>query len=267
MEFAAFNPATGAEMARDVVYAYAPRDGRDVALHVDIYRPAAAARPALMLVWLHGGDFHTGNHAHGGHRRLARWLTAAGVALATPQIRLGAGEADLCDDLRARLPGPTEAAPGVPAGPEALAAMEDIVRFLGWLEGARAAIGIRGRPVLGGSRAGAVSAFNVAFAAPWFGLERPEPGGILSFSGAFAWPELYTLGRCPVFALHNPADSGMPIGPVRRMAEADSGVELIEAPEQTPGAIRVWPNEPKRDFYGRIATLLEEWSAAAVAQG
>jgi len=261
-------PAVGSELARGVAYTDAPAGGAEVALHVDIYRPSADQRPAPVLVWLHGGDFRSGDYAHVKHRRLARQLTIEGFALATPQFRLGSGAADLSPPVRERLPELQETArDGVPAGPPALAAMEDVAAFLRWLDAAREEIGIAGRPVLGGSAAGAVTAFNVAFAAPALGLERPEPGGLLSFSGGLAWPEFHVPGRYPVFALHNPADGHIPPASVRRLAEADSGVQLIEAPEQTQGAIRVWPKEPKPDFYGRIRAMVRAWAGAGPTAG
>lgn len=267
MRFDDFLPAAGAEWAQGVVYGQARARSADRPLHVDIYRPAARHRPAPVLVWLHGGDFHAGTHAHATHHRLARQLTSEGLAVVTPQYRPGATADDLSPSVRARLSSLKDSAQdGVPAGPPALAAMEDIAAFLRWLERARAEIGITGRPVLGGGAAGAVTAFNTIFLAPRLGLERPDPGGILSFSGGLAWPDCYLPGRCPVFALHNPADRVIPPASVRRLAEADTGVRLIEAPEQAHGAIRVWPGERKPETYGRIRALLRAWHITEPAE-
>ncbi|WP_397544603.1 hypothetical protein, partial [Roseovarius salis] len=182
------------------------------------------------------------------------------IALVVPELRLAAGADDLPPALRRRMAELPEPLHGLPAGPEALAAMADAVACLGWLEAARDRIGLAGRPVLGGTAAGALTAFNVAYAAPAIGLDRPEPGGILSYSGGFAWPGLFVPGRYPVFALHNPFDTRIPVQSVRRLAETDPDVELIEAFDHGPGTLRVWPQEPRDHVFGRIRTLVQEWS-------
>lgn len=266
MEFTEFDAKSGARMAADLVYGAAPLEGEMRPLQATIYLPEPGDLPPPLLVWFHGGGFRSGHYGQVHIRRLARQLTGTGFALATPGYRLGAGEGDLGPAVRTRLPElaklPQAGDPAQLAGPAALAACEDAAAFLRWLEARREALPFAGRPVLGGSGAGAVTAFNLACLAPWLGLERPEPGGILSYSGGFAWPELYIPGRYPVFALHNPADTEMGIASIRALSVRDPALELLEAMEQDHGALRVHPKEPKPVTFGRIRAMLSKWSAA-----
>lgn len=265
--FADFDARAGTRVAADVVYGHAPLGGRRQALHASIFLPRPAPGPPPMLVWLHGGDFHGGRHDQVHVRRLARQLAAEGFALAAPQYRLGAGVEDLGAGVRARLDDlaalPVADDPARLGGAAALAATEDAARFLSWLGAQGPALALAGRPVLGGSGAGAITAFNAAFLAPWLGLRRPEPGGILSYSGGFAWPDLYRPGRYPVFALHNPFDIEIGIASIRALSARDPGLELIEAMEQAHGALRVHAKEPKTVTFGRIRAILAAWSASA----
>ena len=265
MEFGVFDGRAGSRVAADVVYGQAPLGGQEVALRASVYLPKPGGRPPPLLVWIHGGGFRDGSHDQLQIRRLARQLTIEGFALATPEYRLGAEEADLAVETRVRLTAlerlPVAGEPWM-AGAAAIAATEDVARFLSWLEGQRAELGFAGRPVLGGSGAGAVTAFNAAYLAPFLKLERPEPGGILSYSGGFAWPELYEPGKYPVFALHNPFDETLSIAPVRALSQMDPEMELIEAWEQEHGLLRVHPQETKPVTFGRIRGLLEAWSGA-----
>ena len=267
LEFGDFDKRAGTRMVADAVYGHAPLDGQEVALHATLYLPKQRRRrPPPLLVWIHGGGFRDGTHDQLQIRRLARQLTIEGFALATPEYRLGAGAADLSEGSRARLDElermPVAEGAGWFSGAAAIAAAEDLSRFMTWLEGVRDEIGFAGRPVLGGSGAGAVTAFNLAFLAPWLGLERPEPAGILSFSGGFAWPELYEAGKYPVFALHNPFDEKLAIGSIRALSQLDPELELLEAWEQEHGLLRVHPKETKPVTFGRIRGFVERWTAA-----
>ncbi|MEQ8896644.1 MAG: hypothetical protein RID23_06095 [Roseovarius sp.] len=264
LEFGVFDGKAGSRVAGDVVYGHAPLGGQEVALHATLYLPKPGGRPPPLLVWIHGGGFRDGSHDQLQIRRLARQLTIEGFALATPEYRLGAEAADLSAATRARLTVlenvPVAGEPWM-AGAAAIAAAEDVAVFLNWLEGVRAELGFAGRPVLGGSGAGAVTAFNAAYLAPVLGLQRPEPGGILSYSGGFAWPELYEPGKYPVFALHNPFDEVLGIASVRALSQRDPEMELIEAWEQEHGLLRVHPQETKPTTFGRIRGMLEAWAA------
>ncbi len=263
MEFTEFETKTGTRIAADLVYGEAPLGGAMQPLQATIYLPKPGGSPPPLLVWIHGGGFTGGHYGQVHIRRLARQLTGTGFALATPGYRLGAVEGDLGPAVQARLAElakvPQVGDPGQLAGPAALAACEDVAAFLRWLEARRDALPLSGRPVLGGSGAGGVTAFNLAFLAPWLGLERPEPAGILSFSGGFAWPGLYTPGRYPVFALHNPADTELGIASIRALSARDPALELLEAIEQDHGALRVHPKEPKAVTFGRIRAMLSKW--------
>lgn len=266
MEFASFDGKAGTRVAADVVYGHAPLAGQEVALHATLYLPRPGGRPPPLLVWIHGGGFRDGSHDQLQIRRLARQLTIEGFALATPEYRLSAEETDLSPATRTKLT-PLERLPvaddaGWISGASAIAAAQDLAQFMTWLEEAREEIGYAGRPVLGGSGAGAVTAFNLAYLAPWLGLERPEPAGILSYSGGFAWPELYEPGKYPVFALHNPFDETLGIASVRALSQRDPELELIEAWEQEHGLLRVHAKEPKPVTFGRIRAMLEAWTAA-----
>jgi len=266
MGFGVFDGKAGSRVAADTVYGRAPLGGQEAALHATLYLPKPGGRPPPLLVWVHGGGFQGGHHDQLQIRRLARQLTIEGFALATPEYRLGAGEADLSAQTRGRLAElervPVAEGADWMAGAAAIAATEDLARFMVWLEGARAELGFAGRPVLGGSGAGAVTAFNAAYLAPFLGLARPEPAGILSYSGGFAWPELYEPGKCPVFALHNPFDEVLGIGSIRALSQMDPALELIEAWEQEHGLLRVHPQETKPVTFGRIRGMLEAWTAA-----
>lgn len=258
---AAFDARAGTRMAAAVVYGDAPLAGRRIALEATLYLPAAGGAPAPVLVWLPGA-----RRDRVRTRRLARHLTAEGCALAAPRLRWQAVEADLSPATRARLPALADLppAPGAAAlaGPAALAATEDAALFLGWLVARAPALGLAGRPVLGGSGAGAAVAFNAAFLAGLLALERPDPGGILCYSGGFAWPALYRPATCPVFAMHNPFDAILPIGSVRALARADPALELVEAWLQDHGALCAHPREPRPVTFGRIRDRLRDWAGA-----
>lgn len=263
-EFTEFDRRTGARMAEDVIYARARQAGGQVALTVTLYLPAIGAGAAPVLVWMPPAG--AAGATHGGMivRRLARQLTSEGLALAVPRFRPAAAEDDLLPETRARLAALAQVpvAPGVEAltGPAVLAAAEDGARLLNWLVARQGMLGLAARPVLGGSGAGAASAFGVAWLAPWLGIERPDPGGILCYSGGFAWPTLCQAGLCPVFALHNPADETMPIGSMRALSQADPGVHLVESFLQDHGALRIHPRERRQDTFGRIRGLMREWA-------
>jgi len=266
-ELIEFDRRTGARMAEDVIYARARQAGGQVALTVTLYLPAAGAGAVPGLVWMPPAGAAVA--AHGGMivRRLARQLTSEGLALAVPCFRPAAAEDDLLPATRARLAALAQVpvTPGAEAltGPAVLAAAEDGARFLNWLVARQGVLGLAGRPVLGGRGAGATSAFGVAYLAPWLGIERPDPAGILCYSGGFAWPTLCQAGLCPVFALHNPADEAMPIGPIRALTRVDPGVHLVESFQHDHGALRTHPHERRPDTFGRIRGLMREWADTA----
>jgi len=269
LEFADFDAGTGTRVAAGAVYGTALLGAGPRSLRASLYLPKAARTPVPVLVWMHGGGFETGDPDTLQIRRLARQLTARGFALAAPQYRLGAQEADLSPEARGKL-GALAAMPATQgaealAGPRAIAAAEDVARFLDWLAARAEGLGLCPRPVLGGSGAGAATAFNAAFLLPWLGLSHPDPAGILSYSGGFAWPGLYEPGRMPVFALHNPDDKEVDIAAIRALSQMDPDLELIEAFEHEHGALRLYPKEPKAETFGRLRAMLARWAGATAA--
>jgi len=256
------DPSAGTRLAEDVVYGRARLGPGDQVLRATLYLPAPDAVPAPVLVWFEAG-------APGGRmrlRRLGRQLTSAGFSLAVPRLRLKTGPGDLAPQTRAgqEMLAAQPVAPGAEAlaGSAALAAIEDAARFLVWLGQQDGVLPLAGRPVLGGSGAGAATAFNLACLAPLLGLARPEPAGIFSYSGGFAWPGLYPTGRYPVFAMHNPFDDRVAIGPIRALAEADPDIELIEAWAQPHGALVSHPEEARAVTFDRIRDRLRLWCGA-----
>ncbi len=248
----------------DIAYGDAPLAGERQTLHANIHLPEAPKGPVPMFIWFHGGAFNGGSYVHFQHRKLARHMNQAGIALATPQYRLKAEEADLSAPVRDRLDALAALRdPGFEdhlCGPAALAALEDAVQFANWIEARRGEFGFDGRLVLGGSAAGAITAFNLAFLAPYLGFGRPEPGGCLSYSGGFAYPSLYRPGAMPVFALHNPADPAIGIASIRGLARADENLCLVEAMDQHHGTIKLDESEHRRSVYGRIWRLVWQMS-------
>uniref|UniRef100_UPI0037CB31B5 hypothetical protein n=1 Tax=Roseovarius salis TaxID=3376063 RepID=UPI0037CB31B5 len=57
MDFESFMADVGSEVARDLVYTRAARAGAETPLRLSVFRPAAALRPAPVLVWLQGDAF------------------------------------------------------------------------------------------------------------------------------------------------------------------------------------------------------------------
>lgn len=267
MLFEALDKQQGSEYAVGVVYARAPLRGKMHTLKLDLFLPHKDHRPASCLVWLRGGGFETGRYVPGQFQRLARWCAQEGIAVIAPDFRLGATAEDLEPTTRAALPDIA----GMAAkdldpsfyGPAALAAMEDVLCALVWLEENAKSFGLRKRPVLGGSEAGAFTAFSTVYTALTMGHEVPKVAGILSFSGGLAWPELFMRGRVPIFAVHNPLDPKIPISPIRRIAQADPNVELIEAMEHQTGSIKLWPEEGRAACHSRLLEYIKRWSAQA----
>ncbi|MCR9147051.1 MAG: alpha/beta hydrolase [Rhodobacteraceae bacterium] len=252
----------------DVPYRTASVQGERITLEVDLFLPETPARQAgAMLVWFHSGAFCTGTRKRPAHRMLARWLNAVGMSVAVPSYRLGSHETDLDPTLRAALPDLLAQCPPTfrpeMAGPWALAALADSVALLHWLDAQRAALGIAGRLVVGGTSAGAINALNLLHAAPGLGLKTPELGGGFCYSGAFAYPDLFRPGRAPVFAMHSPHDRRVDIKPIRALAARDSLIELIEAPGQTHGGFTIHPGEKPRDSFARILSRMGPMSGLA----
>ena len=255
------------EFLGDQVYGEAPYRGASKTLHVDLYLPDPTLRPAPLFVWWHGGGFRNGQYHHVEHRKLARQLNREGFAVAAPEYRLRSKDEDLASVTRAKMPAiEAQRMEGFRenlSNAQAHAAMEDAIRVLVWLEAQRERLGFAGKFVLGGSSAGAITAINAVQLAPHIGLDRPDIGGIIGFSGGFAFPDLYEPELCPVFAMHNPADQRVDIASIRTVAAKDASVMLLECADQEHGGIRIHPGEPKKVHYGRIRSLVAQMSGVA----
>ncbi len=248
----------GVVMHHAVPYGQARRRGALQTLHVDLYRPASAVGPVPILVWFHSGAFRSGGYSRVPHKVMARWLGQRGVALVTPEYRLGALKSDLTPGVLEQLDALRDLRSRTfrrdLAQARSLAALEDSLVFLTWLDQRRDDLGIAGKIVLGGSSAGAINAFNICFTAPYLNLVTPAPlGGIIGFSGGYAYPSLYEPGKLPIMAAHNPHDDRVSIASIRELAQRDDMLELIESHEQAHGEARLWRNETKADSFGRIA--------------
>ena len=121
----------------DIEYGRAPCGGAEVALQLDLSLPKSAEGPVPLVVWIHGGGFKHGDKNWPGHRTDARWMTRAGYACAAINYRLGAGRGDLSAPVAERLDAlqahRLEGFRRNLSGPSALAAMEDTLTALTWL--------------------------------------------------------------------------------------------------------------------------------------
>lgn len=266
MVFTALDKKAGTRTAREMVYAERRLNGKAVPLTTDLFVPKATRGPAPLLVWL-GADILTDRAINPkGPQRLADALTRQGVALAVPKVRMGAQRSDLPDATIEAL-GTLDSKRDKSVDPElstspAIAATEDICALLTFVATQGNALGLSGQTVLAGASMGAGLAFNVAMAAPHLGFDVPAPVGVLSYSGTCAWPDLYEPERVRVFALHNPLDDRIPIGPVRAMAAKDPLFELIESVEQAHGSLGLWPEETALQACARIQSRVTGWCDA-----
>lgn len=246
----------------DLEYGEAPLNGTAHVLKLDLCLPRKANGPTPLVLWIHGGGFRSGSKTWAGHKTDSRWLTKAGYAYASMDYRLKAREDDLSPTLRARL-GDLQAHRD-PAfredlsGAAALAALEDAVTALAWLDAQRDTFGLSDWTALGGNSAGAITAFNLVHLSGFFGLSRPAIRGVVSISGGFAYPALYAPALAPVFALHSPKDNRVDVASIRQVAQiGGDAVNLVEADTQLHGRIRAHPDEPPRKAYGRILGFLD----------
>lgn len=247
-------------------YRVAPRRGEPKALHAHIYRPEhTTTGPAF--VWFHGGGFRTGRITHGSHRAMARWLCKAGITVAYPEYRLSAQRADTEEDIASKVETLDDMAhPEFPARfrqVEALAALEDAVAFVEWLENQRESLGFEWPIFVGGSSAGGIIALNLLYVAPFLGLKTTPIGGAISISGGMAFPDMANTCSAPVFALHNPNDERVPYAPISDLADRNPSVSLVTAPAQDHGSLAFSPDEKKADSFGRIISKIIEFGQPA----
>lgn len=250
---------------RSVQYAQHAKAGAKLWLQADLYLPKATAQPAPLLIWLGAGILAERAANPVGPQRLAGFLTQNGVGLAVPRVRVDATQGDVAPSVMEHL-AQIElhrdiGVDGTLSSFSGLAATEDLCALLSWVQANASHHGLSGQTVLAGASLGAGLAFNVAVAAPHLGLRRPQPVGVLSYSGMCAWPVLFTQGALRVFALHNPIDRRVSITSVRTMAARDPFFELIESIEQAHGSLGLWPQESSQQACARILTRVQQWCA------
>ena len=255
----------GTEQAQGLSYADMPVEGARVSLGMDLFLPKASKRPAPLVVWL-GPDCLTDRSVNPtGPRRLADFLTRNGVAMAFPTVRVGATRVDLPDAVVERLaliePQRDRNVDAVLSTFPAIAATQDICALLARVSLDGASMGLSGQTVLAGAGIGAGLAFNVAVVAPHLGLSRPDPVGILSYSGTCAWPQMYAPNTIRAFALHNPTDRRISIAAIRTMAARDPAFELLEGIEQAHASLGLWPQETTQQACSRILARVARWCA------
>lgn len=259
------NTAEGAKRPGDLVYAEQPLGTQNVSLTTRLFMPEPGGRPAPVLIWLGAAVLTERTANPQGPERLAGYLNRQGVALAEPTLRTNAGPRDIPAHAVERLsviePRRETDVDPVLSSFAGIGATADVCSLLAWLDQNADAMGLSGQIVLAGASIGASLAFNVAVMAPHLGLFRPDPVGLLSYSGTCAWPSLYAPSRMSVFALNNPIDPQTPVGPVRAMARRDPRFEIIESLEQTHGSLGLWPKESSQEACGRILDRIQRWCA------
>jgi acetyl esterase/lipase len=196
---------TDVSKATDLQYGTAPdRDGKAVALKLDLYQPAGDAvsrRP--VVIWVHGGGFSTGDKSDG-----ADWATAF--------ARRGYVAVSLGYRLLARVVcGGTDPVPDE-CFTAAYGAQHDAQAAVRWLRGHAAFLRIDpDRIAMAGHSAGAVTSLLVA--------SRPEdpgtsgnpgpPSGIraaISVAGGLPFNDYITPGDAPAMFFHGTSDPTVP---------------------------------------------------------
>lgn len=164
-------PSDGVTVTRDVAYADGPRH------MMDIYRPPGAAGQMPLVVFVHGGNWRTGDK--GMYPFVALPLAARGAVVAVPDYRLY----------------PEVQFPGF---------VDDTARAVAWAAAHAAAFGADGRRVfLVGHSAGA---YNVAMLAldPAFlaraGFDRARLAGVVGLAGPYDFLPITGEDVKPVFA-------------------------------------------------------------------
>jgi hypothetical protein len=247
-----------------VTYATAPTLRGDRALMADV--SVLDGPPADLLVWMHSGGFRTGSRQHGSHAVIARRFALQGIATAFIDYRLARPPAVLRPASDAVLPAlqadartAGEEMPESFWGARPLAVVEDACAFMRYAQTQADDWNLSGKFLVGGSSAGAISALNTLWLPQFMGLERPAISTVLAFSGGFAYPSFRHTTGARIYALHNPADTRVPISSIRRLAartgNSDDPVTLIEDPHNIHGDFCVTPQESVRDAIKRIAAF------------
>lgn len=246
----------------DVPYGVARQGGKSIALHCSLYLPQDTASRPPLFVWFHGGAFKFGSYKQKMARRLGRRLSKMGIAVASVEYRLRG----TAGDLSAGVAGNVDAyqrhrdkliRPGL-CEFRSLVALEDGARFLAWAQDEAPRFGWSEKRVLGGSSAGGITAFNIAFGSTPLGLPIPPVHGAFACSGGYNYPDFVNpRDDFRVLALHNPLETRVSVNGVRMLERKLGGqMELLESDEHIHGHCDLNPDEPKARTYQRIADFV-----------
>ncbi|WP_158970751.1 alpha/beta hydrolase [Chachezhania sediminis] len=239
-------------------YHQAPTERGPLPLEVDLFR-TGAPQPRGTVVWLHSGGFRSGSRKSPKHAGIAAELNSQGYDALFPSYRLGRDK-PVCGIKWRRIHRMDAEVAALGEGLTvhftrrlAMAAVEDTVALLYWLRDRPDLHGIAGPVCLCGSSAGGITALNVLYASDLAQVRRPDNiSSVFVASGAFAYATSRVTGEVPVLALHNPADTRVPIAPIRRLAAHDPArIRLIETTIEH-GGIRAHPAEPLAEAVARI---------------
>jgi acetyl esterase/lipase len=208
---------TGVRVTQGIVYGQGqvnrPSPGA-FNLLLDLYEPVTNSngrRPAVIVI--HGGGFAGGSRLSPDFATISRAFAERGVVVANIDYRV------IPQDPvpSARVAPITAAVPDFPLFVAAVAAVDDTLTALDWLNEHADQLRIhRKRIGLVGESAGAITAAHVAYtlddfgvAAPRFGFVADLWGGIIFDIGALATQ--LEAGEAPLFVVHGTADNVVPI--------------------------------------------------------
>lgn len=205
------SPTSSYVLNADIRYGDGPTSGGSIPLLLDLYRPnqpCTSARPTVMFV--HGGGFVGGSRKGANVTAIADELVRLGINLISIQYRLQGDNpaistefADFERDYQAI---------GTGQPPERVrafvAAVEDAVRALRWMEGNAAQYCIDAARIgLWGSSAGAYTVLHTGYTLDTYGISRPQPRVVVDYWGGLFQDTDLEAGEAPLFVLHGTADS------------------------------------------------------------
>jgi acetyl esterase/lipase len=212
--------AAGVRVTEGIVYGTGrvtrPAAGQ-ARLLLDLYRPAARSRtrrPVVVLV--HGGGFRGGSRTQPQLVRLAGGLARRGIVVASIDYRLQPQGPVPSRRVRTL----TAAAPDLPVFTAMVAAVDDTLTALDWLQAHARRIGVDARRIgLVGGSAGAITADHVAYALDDFGVAAPRIrfvgdlwGGVfLKAPSAATGAAQLERGEARLFCVHGTADRTVPV--------------------------------------------------------
>jgi acetyl esterase/lipase len=183
-------------------------------LLLDLYEPVTKSnhrRPAVVVI--HGGGFAGGSRLSPDFATISRALAERGFVVANIDYRVIPQDPVPSE----RVAPVTAATPDVPIFVAAVAAVDDTLTALDWLQEHAGQLRIRRKDFgLVGESAGAITAAHVAYtlddfgvAAPRFGFVADLWGGIIFDIGALATQ--LEAGEAPLFVVHGAADNVVPV--------------------------------------------------------